>query len=362
MVMCIIYNLGGIHMFNELLRKIIENKGSDLHLTVGTTPMMRVNGVLIKVCEQILSPDDTKSFAVQILGDKYDNYRENGEVDTSYSLHGVGRFRVNIFRQRSSDALVLRCVNVKVPTLKDFNMPTIINELITKQRGLILVTGPTGSGKSTTLAAMINEINILEHKHIITLEDPIEFLHSHNKSIVNQREVGKDTKSYERALKSALREDPDVILIGEIRDWETMSIALTAAETGHLVLSTLHTIGACKTIDRIVDVAPVSYQQQIRFQLATVVQGIISQQLLPTIDGNGRVAAHEIMTTTSAIQNLIRENKIHQIQSCIQTGGKFGMKPMDSAISDLYKKRIIDESTALEYAIDKDGLRRLLNI
>lgn len=345
---------------NELLEMTVSSGASDLHLTVGVAPVIRVNGNLTSIQANRLTPSDTEKYVKEILEDRYNEYQSVGEVDTSYSVAGLGRFRVNIFRQRGSDALAIRVVTLKIPTLSELNFPNVLKDLTTKQRGLVLVTGPTGSGKSTTLAAMINEINSTRAAHIITLEDPIEYLHKHNKSIINQREIGKDSKSYERALKSILREDPDVILVGEMRDLETISIAITAAETGHLVLSTLHTIGAAKTIDRIVDVFPPYQQQQIKIQLAAVLQGIVSQQLLPRADGNGRVAALELMVSTPAIQNLIREGKTHQIESSVQTGGKYGMKTMDMAITELYKKKLISSESALSYSVDKEMIQRLM--
>lgn len=346
--------------FNELLELTLDSGASDLHLTVGVPPIMRINGKLIPIKADYLTPENTEAYARAVLKDKYEEYSLQGEVDTSYSIAGTGRFRVNMFKQRGSDALAIRVVGLKVPSLQELGFPNVIRELTTKKRGLVLVTGPTGSGKSTTLAAMINEINTTQSNHIITLEDPIEFLHRHNKSMINQREIGKDSESYAKALKSILREDPDVILVGEMRDLETISIAITAAETGHLVFSTLHTIGAAKTIDRIIDVFPPHQQQQIRIQLAAVLQGIISQQLLPRADGEGRIAALETMIITSAIQNLIREGKTHQIESSVQTGSKYGMKTMDMAITELYKKRIITAETALNYAIDKEMIKRLM--
>ncbi|MDU2664818.1 MAG: type IV pilus twitching motility protein PilT, partial [Clostridium perfringens] len=282
-----------------------------------------------------------------------------GEYDTSYSIHGKGRFRVNIYKQRNSTALAIRVISLDMPTLDSLGYPDTLKDICNLKRGLVLVTGPTGSGKSTTLAALINEINSNRESHIITIEDPIEFLHKHNKSIVNQREIGKDTLSYERALKAALREDPDVILIGEMRDLETISTAITAAETGHLVFSTLHTIGAAKTIDRIVDVFPPHQQEQIKIQLASVLQTIISQQLVETVDGD-RTAALEIMVATPAIKNLIREGKTHQIESSIQTGSKYGMRTMDMELSNLYREGVITQETAMNSAIDREILSRLL--
>lgn len=347
---------------SELLEVTINQKASDLHLTVGLPPTMRLNGELIQITNNKLIPIDTEAYAKEILGDSYERYLREGEADTSYSVPGLGRFRVNVFKQRGSHAIAIRVVGLKIPTLNELGFPQVMKELTEKQRGLVLVTGPTGSGKSTTLAAMINEINMTRAEHIITLEDPVEYLHKHNKCIINQREIGKDSLSFKNALRAVLREDPDVILVGEMRDVETISIAITAAETGHLVLSTLHTIGAAKTIDRIIDVFPPYQQQQIRVQLSTVIQGIISQQLLPKADGSGRVAALEIMVVTPAIQNLIREGKSHQIDSAVQTGGKYGMKTMDMALADLYKKGMISYDTALTYSVDREILGRMLNL
>jgi twitching motility protein PilT len=348
-------------ILNELLRATIQAEASDLHLTVGIPPAIRVSGGLIHLGEEKLNPADTEQFVRDILDDKeYSYYKSTGEIDTSYSIAGLGRFRVNIFKQRGSDALAIRVVALKIPTLRDLGYPPVIKELTEKQRGLVLVTGPTGSGKSTSLAAMINEINLTRAAHIITLEDPVEYLHKHNKSIINQREIGKDSISYQNALKAVLREDPDVILVGEMRDIETISIAITAAETGHLVFSTLHTIGASKTIDRIIDVFPTHQQQQIKVQLAAVLQGIISQQLIPKNLDSGRVAALEIMIATPAIQNLIREGKTHQIESSVQTGAKFGMKTMDAALAELNRRGLITNEAALTYSVDKEMLARII--
>lgn len=346
----------------DLLEITVKENASDLHLTVGIPPVIRVNGELKQVGTEKLHPADTEKYGREILEGSYDDYMKIGEIDRSFSVAGLGRFRVNIFKQRDSSAIAIRVVGLKIPTLNDLQFPTAVKELTSNQRGLVLVTGPTGCGKSTTLAAMINEINSNRAAHIITLEDPIEYLHKHNKSIINQREIGKDSLSYANALKSVLREDPDVILVGEMRDLETISIALTAAETGHLVFSTLHTIGAAKTIDRIVDVFPPYQQQQVKIQLAAVIKGIVSQQLLPRVDGNGRIAALELMIATTAIQNMIREGKTHQVESSIQTGAKYGMKTMDMSLAELYKKGLISYESALTYAIDKDMLTKIMSL
>ena len=272
-----------MYLLLELLNKTKEMNASDLHLTVGLAPTIRCNGKLIQLGIDKLSSNDLERFSREILQEKYDEYIEIGEFDTSYSVEGVGRFRINVFKEKNNDAIAIRVIALKIPTLNELNHPEVLKSIINKKRGLILVTGPTGSGKSTTLAAMINEINNTREEHIITLEDPIEYLHNHNKCIINQREIGRDSKSYNKALKAVLREDPDVILVGEMRDLETISIAITAAETGHLVFSTLHTIGAVKTIDRIIDVFPPHQQEQVKIQLSSVIQAVISQQLLPNI-------------------------------------------------------------------------------
>lgn len=347
---------------DDLLKFAVKNEASDIHISVGVPPILRINGQLIKINDiERLMPDDTKELAENIIpGHLKEKFKALGEIDFSYSVVGVGRFRVNVYNQRGSCSMALRSVPLNIPTIEDLKLPSVIHSLAEKKRGLILVTGPTGSGKSTTLAAMIDYINSTRSAHILTLEDPIEYLHRHNKSIVNQREIGHDSMSYANALRASLRQDPDVILIGEMRDLETMSIAITAAETGHLVLSTLHTTGAVATVDRIIDVFPPNQQEQIRVQLASVLQGVISQQLIKRADNTGRIAALEVMICNAAIKNHIREGKAHQILSSIQTGKKVGMVTMDSSIGNLYKEKIITYEDAMAYAIDKDFLSRLI--
>ncbi|HCX62940.1 type IV pilus twitching motility protein PilT [Sedimentibacter sp.] len=340
---------------NDMLCKLIEMNGSDLHITVGCAPIYRINGVLINTGTEKLTPDDTESLVRQVTNEEQlKEINDIGDFDMSYAIQSLGRFRINIFKQRGSYSIAIRAVRMEIPTLKEINMPEILYDFTQRQRGLILVTGPTGSGKSTTLASMINIINSERKHHIITLEDPIEYLHKHNKSIVNQREYRSDFKSFASGLRSCMRQDPDVILLGEMRDLETMEMALTAAETGHLVFSTLHTTGAAKTIDRIIDVFPPHQQQQVTVQLANVLEGVISQQLVLNMDEKERLAAVEIMVTTPAIRNLIREKKTHQIQNQIQTGSKFGMQTMDSSLLNLYNEKKISRQTLLKSAIDLD--------
>ncbi len=346
---------------HALLKHTIDHKASDLHITVGTPPIMRQNGALIKIGDTKLSPEDTQDIINQLLSEEQLRVlMDKGEIDVSFSLAGVGRFRVNVYKQRGTMAVALRLVASRIPTPEELGLPFVVTQLAQKTRGLVLVTGPTGSGKSTTLAALINIINQQRSAHILTLEDPIEYLHKHEKSIVNQREIGHDSRSYGNALRAALRQDPDVILVGEMRDLETISIALTAAETGHLVFSTLHTIGSAKTIDRIIDVFPPHQQQQIKIQLSTVLQGVISQQLLLKKDKSARVAAIEIMLSNPAISNLIREGKTHQINSIIQTGVRFGMQTMDTSLANLYKRNIIDLTEANTFAVDQEMLKRMI--
>ena len=346
----------------ELLITAKENKASDVHITVGLPPKMRINGILVDMDYPRLLPPDTEAVISTMMSDKrLQQFEELGEIDFSYSIPQIGRYRVNVFHQRGSMAASIRLVSTKIPLPEELGIPKSVVDLYQKKRGLVLVTGPSGSGKSTTLASIIDRINSMREVHVITLEDPIEYLHNHKKAMVNQREVGLDTHSYSNALRAALREDPDVILVGEMRDLETISTAITAAETGHLVLSTLHTIGAASTIDRIVDVFPPHQQQQIRVQLSMVLESVISQQLIPTADKKSRVAAFEVMHSTPAIKNLIREAKSPQINSTIQTSKKLGMQTMDDAIFDLYMKGDIDKENAVSYAQDSQIMEKRID-
>jgi len=349
------------YTIEQLLMAARENSASDLHVTVGIPPRIRKNGKLTGLNFPVVSPGDVDCLLKDMLREPYTQVlQEKGEADFSLDMERVGRVRVNVLKQKGNYAFVCRLINDTPPLPAEIGLPDTLVSLTRKKRGLVLVTGPTGSGKSTTLASLINEINVNQRSHIITLEDPIEYVHSHKQSIVNQREIGADTLSYTAALRAALREDPDVILVGEMRDLDTIATAITAAETGHLVFSTLHTIGAAKTIDRVIDVFPPHQQQQIRIQLAAVLEAVVSQQLLPLQDGKGRVAAFETMHANTAIRNLIREGKTHQIESIMQTGRKQGMQTMDDAIYELYLKRKIDADTALDFAVDPYILEKKL--
>ncbi len=345
----------------EILAKAKEAGASDVHITVGIPPKMRVNGALITMEGDKLAPADTLEIAAQIMNDKQQQrFEENGECDMSFAIPGQGRYRLNVYKQRGSIAMAFRLVDTQVPSAESLGVPQSVIDLYQKKRGLILVTGPTGSGKSTTLASLIDKINNNREAHVITLEDPIEYLHAHKRSIVNQREIGLDSMNYAHALRAALREDPDVILVGEMRDFETISVAITAAETGHLVLSTLHTIGAASTVDRVIDVFPPHQQQQIRVQLANVLEAVISQQLIPTADGSRRVAAFEVLHSNPAVRNLIREGKTHQLTSVMQTNRKTGMITMDDAILQLYSDYKIDREMALQFAQDQESMKMKL--
>ena len=347
-----------------LLKEIVEDETiSDLHITVNEKPIIRQNGKLNKLKDypQKFSFDQLKEIARDLMdNEQWQEFQKKGELDFSYSVPGFSRFRVNAYFQRGAISLALRVIPREIPTIDKLGLPDILKKLALQRMGLVLCTGPTGSGKSTTLAAMIDEINKKQSKHVLTLEDPIEYLHPHNKSIVHQREVGIDTSSFSDGLRAALRQDPDVILVGEMRDLETISIALEAAETGHLVFATLHTNNAPKTIDRIIDVFPGNQQEQVRIQLSSTIKGVISQQLLPRIDKKGRVAALEILIGTQAVKNIIREGKTHQLKSTMQTGSKYGMVVMNNYLVDLYRKGIIDKETVLRRSDNPDGIKKRL--
>ncbi len=335
----------------DLLRTMQSKGASDLHLSANAVPTVRIDGELVPVVDKKLQAKEVYDLVYAILADdQIADFEENWELDFAYSVPGLSRFRVNVHKQRGTLGAVFRSVPIDPPTLDALNMPKVLKKLLSKPRGLVLVTGPTGSGKSTTLAAMIHEVNLTRRCHIVTIEDPIEFLHRNERSIIIQREVGSDTKGFAAALRHVLRQDPDVILIGEMRDLETISTAVTAAETGHLVLATLHTTSAAQTIDRIVDVFPPHQQEQIRVQLSTVLEGVISQTLLPLSDGRGRICAQEIMVANSAIRNLIREGKSHQMMSVLQAGAAEGMQTLDQALKNLVLSAKITPQAALAAA------------
>lgn len=337
----------------EILLIAKEAGASDIHITIGLPPMMRLHGELVAMNFPRLMPEDTKTLVYSMMNEKQrTGFEETGDYDFAFAVGAIGRYRVNAFRQRNAVACVMRAISTKIPTPDQLGIPESVCDLYTRKRGLVLVTGPTGSGKSTTLASLINLVNERRSAHIITLEDPIEYLHQHKKSVINQREMGWDSATYATALRSALREDPDVILVGEMRDLETISTAITAAETGHLVFSTLHTIGAAATVDRVIDVFPPHQQEQIRVQLGMVLEAVISQQLIPTVDGKGRRAAFEVMHANIAIKNLIREGKSYQIPTAMQTNKKMGMQTMDDSIYDLYTSGEISKEDALAFAQD----------
>lgn len=348
---------------DDLLKIALEYRASDLHISVDVPPILRRDGRLKALGSSSLSREQTKRLTKELLTEEqYQRYLEKGELDFSYSVPGFGRFRVNLYHQRGSAGIAVRVIPFVIPSLEELGLPPIVKELAMLDKGLVLVTGPTGSGKSTTLASMIDLINTTRSTHIITLEDPIEYLHKHKRSIVNQREIGFDTKSFSNGLRAALRQDPDVVLVGEMRDLETIATAVTAAETGHLVLATLHTSSAAQTIDRIIDVFPPHQQQQIRIQLAGTLQGVISQQLIPKADEMGRVASIEIMVANSALRNLIREQKTHQIYSVMQTGSRVGMQTMDNSLRDLYSRGVITLEEAQKRALDHENFLKLAQL
>ena len=341
---------------SELLAFSVKNKASDLHLSAGLPPMLRVHGDVRRLNVDALEHKEVHRMIYDIMNDGQRKvYEERLEIDFSFEIPGLSRFRVNAFNQERGASAVFRTIPSKILTLEELNAPKIFADFALKPRGLVLVTGPTGSGKSTTLAAMVNHLNETEHGHILTIEDPIEFVHDSKKCLINQREVGPHTHSFSNALRSALREDPDCILVGELRDLETIRLALSAAETGHLVFGTLHTSSAAKTIDRIVDVFPAEEKELVRAMLSESLQAVISQTLLKTKDGSGRVAAHEIMVGTPAIRNLIREAKIAQMYSAIQTGSNFGMQTLDQNLTDLVRRNVIASATARSAAKTPDN-------
>jgi twitching motility protein PilT len=347
----------------ELLKTTVEIEGSDLHLCIDSPPQVRVHGALRRLELPDLTPTDTKALAYSVLTDaQKKRFEETLELDFSFGIRGIARFRCNMFNQKGAVGAVYRQIPERIRSFEELQLPAVIGKLAEKPRGLVLVTGPTGSGKSTTLAAMIDKINSENHAHILTIEDPIEYIHQHKKCLVNQREVHADTNSFTDALRAALREDPDVVLIGEMRDLETVEAALRIAETGHLTFGTLHTNSAASTINRIIDVFPAHQQSQIRTQLSLVLEGIVCQALLPKANGQGRVVALEVLVPTPAIRNLIREDKIHQVYSSMQTGQeKAGMQTMNQSLASLYMKRFITLETALGASSNREELQEMIN-
>lgn len=345
----------------DLLRLTIEQKASDLHIVAGVPPILRIDGDVQKTNYPVLLPDDARRLMYSLLTDAQKaRFERDNELDFSVSVSGLARFRVNCHLQRGSVAAAIRVIPHEILGIDQLGLPPVAMELCRRPRGLVLVTGPTGSGKSTSLAAMVDLINEERACHIITVEDPIEYLHQHKRSVIEQREVEADTQSFASALKFAMRQDPDVILIGEMRDLETIAAAVTAAETGHLVFATLHTTDAAQTVDRIIDVFPPYQQQQIRMQLSVVLEGILSQVLLPKATGRGRVIAVEVLTGTPAVQSLIREGKTHQLYATMETSSKFGMQTLDRALLQLYKRRLITHETALAKARKKEDMARVM--
>jgi len=347
---------------HQLLKLMVEKGATDLHITTGSPPQLRIDGLLVPISSEPLTGTDTKNISYSILTDAQKHkFEEKNELDLSFGVKGLSRFRANIFVQRGALAAAYRIIPYKFMTFQELGLPPIVDELTKKPRGLILVTGPTGSGKSTTLASMINRINEERHEHIITIEDPIEYLHPHKGCVVNQREVGADTESFKTALKYILRQDPDIVLIGEMRDLETIEAALTTAETGHLVFATLHTNSCVQTINRIIDVFPPYQQSQVRAQISFVLEGVLSQQLIPKAGGKGRVLALEVMVPNAAIRNLIREDKLHQIYSIMQVGQtKFGMQTMNQALYSHYTKGALTLDMALGRSSDSDELKQMI--
>ncbi|MEE9392434.1 MAG: type IV pilus twitching motility protein PilT [Planctomycetota bacterium] len=350
-------------VLEDLLTSLVERGGSDLHISAGSPPKFRLDGELIDAAHEPLKSEETKRLVYSILNaEQIARFEKDLELDLSFGITGLGRFRTNVFQQRGAVSGVFRVIPYEIQGFKELGLPVeICKNICSIPKGLVLVTGATGSGKSTSLASMIDEINQHRRQHIVTIEDPIEFLHVNKKSLFNQREVGADTFAFERALKSVLRQDPDVVLIGELRTLETIEAALTLAETGHLTFATLHTSDCVQTINRIVDVFPANQQQQVRTQLSFTLQAVFCQQLIPTADGRGRTLACEIMIANSAVKALIRENKAHQIYSQIQTGGSLGMQTMNMALNELYQTRKISLDEALTRSTDKEDLKRLVS-
>jgi twitching motility protein PilT len=347
----------------DLLKTLVEKHGSDLHIATDTPPQVRVHGELERLPLTVLTPAETKQLVYSVLTDSQKKrFEESMELDFSFGIKGLARFRCNVFMQRGAVGAVYRLIPEKVPEFADLGLPAVLANLADRPRGLVLVTGPTGSGKSTTLAAMLNKINAERHGHILTIEDPIEYIHPHKNCLVNQREVHSDTNSFTNALRAALREDPDIVLIGEMRDLETVESALKIAETGHLTFGTLHTNSAAQTINRIIDIFPSGQQSQIRTQLSLVLEGIVCQALLPRADGKGRVVSLEILVPNSAIRNLIRDDKIHQIYGSMQAGQeKLGMQTANQSLASLYMKRLITLETALTTSSNRDELQDMIN-
>jgi twitching motility protein PilT len=346
----------------QLLKAMVEKGASDLHLTTGSPPQLRIDGSLVPLRVHAMSPAETKTICYSVLTDSQKmRFEEDQELDFSFGVRNLARFRANLFMQRGAVGGVFRTIPFKIASISELGLPPILEELCNKPRGLVLVTGPTGSGKSTTLAAMIDKINTERHEHIITVEDPIEYLHAHKNCVVNQREVGADTNSFKKALKYILRQDPDVVLIGEMRDLETIEAALVTAETGHLCFATLHTNSAVQTINRIIDVFPPNQQSQIRAQLSFVLEGIVCQTLLPRATGNGRVPALEVMIPNAAIRNLIREDKVHQLYSQMQIGqGKSGMQTLNQCLASLYLRRMISLEEAVSHSSEPEELQQII--
>jgi twitching motility protein PilT len=355
-------SLEDVHL-DELLRVVVQKNGSDLHVTVGVPPVIRLDGALRALSQYVaLDPNTLRRMVYDILQDhQIERFERTMELDTSYAMpSGEARFRVNVFKTRGNVAAAFRLISARVPTIRELGLPLMLEELARKPRGLIISTGPTGAGKTTTQAAIINQINCERSMHIITIEDPIEYLHQHRLSIINQRELGQDTQAFDNALRAALREDPDVILVGEMRDRETMQLAVTAAETGHLVITTLHTSTTAQAVDRIVDVFPSGQQDQIRIQLANTLLAVLAQQLLPRANAPGRVAAMEVLIANAAVRNLIREAKAHQITSTLQTSTGEGMQSMDQALALLYRTGYITYEDAIEHSVNPEECKKLM--